>query len=97
LGSGCGKTQATGRVPSSAANPLPTVFYGPEIPLSAGSGNSVQIIELRYVFDHEERILGAEKRFFPLPAGEWRWSQIIATARRASSISAFAPAPPPAR
>jgi hypothetical protein len=51
-------------VPSSAANPLPIVFYGPEIPLSAGSGNSVQIIELQYVFDHEERILGAEKLFF---------------------------------
>lgn len=65
----CGKTQATGRVPSSAANPLPTVFYGPEIPLSAGSGNRVQITELQYVFDDEERILGAEKRFFPCHQG----------------------------
>lgn len=49
--------------------PLPTVFYGPEIPLSAGSGNRVQITELQYVFDDEERILGAEKRFFPCHQG----------------------------
>jgi hypothetical protein len=51
-------TQARGRVPNSAANPLPTVFYGPEIPLSAGSGIRVQITELQYVFDGKGRILG---------------------------------------
>jgi len=34
------------------------VFYGPEIPLSAGSGIRVQITELQYVFDGKGRILG---------------------------------------
>jgi hypothetical protein len=90
-------TQARGRVPSSAANPLPTVFYGPEVPLSAGSGNRVQITELQYVFDDEERILGAENRFFAAVRGMGDGIKTIARARPASSISGFAPAPPPAR
>src|SRR5208282_4746454 len=68
-------TRAKGQVPNSPANPLPTAFYGPEIPLSADSRNRVQVTELQYVFDDEERILEAEKAFFPLPAGEWRPSQ----------------------
>jgi len=45
-------------VPSSAANPLPTVFYGPEIPLSAGSANRVQIIDLQYILDGEGAYFG---------------------------------------
>ena len=89
------KTQATSRVPSSAANPLPTVLYGPEIPLSAGSGNRVQITELQYVFDNEERIGGLKSVFSPAVRG--MATESVARARRESSISAFTPAPRPAR
>jgi len=47
------KTQATGWAVNFAANPLPTAFYGPQIPLSADSGNRVQLTDLKCIFAGE--------------------------------------------
>jgi len=70
-------------------------FTAPEIPLSAGSGNRVQITELQYVFDNEERIGGLKSVFSPAVRG--MATESVARARCESSISAFTPAPRPAR
>src|SRR5271169_3478289 len=62
-------TQAGDRVPNSPANPLPTAFYGPEIPLPADPRNRVQITDLQHIFDDEARISGTERRFFAAVRG----------------------------
>ena len=37
--------------PNSAANPLPTAFYGPKIPLPTGPDNRTEVTDLQGVFD----------------------------------------------
>ena len=36
---------------NSAANPLPTAFYGPKIPLPTGPDNRTEVTDLQGVFD----------------------------------------------
>jgi hypothetical protein len=37
--------------PNSAANPLPTAFYGPKIPLPTGPDNRTEVTDLQGIFD----------------------------------------------
>jgi hypothetical protein len=63
------KTQHEKRVPNSSANPLPTAFFGAEIPLSEVSPHRIQTTDMLHVLDLRERVSRAEKRFSPDGSG----------------------------
>jgi len=57
--------QARDVLPNSPANPLPTAFLVPKIPLPAGSANRNQITDMNYIFVVERRFAGRRNAFFP--------------------------------
>ncbi len=62
-------TQARSRVPNSPAIPLPSASFGPEIPLSAGSANDIQITDLPQVFGPARAHFGDQSAFCPCSQG----------------------------
>jgi hypothetical protein len=59
------QTQQRAAPPNSAANPLPTVFLTPKIPLPAGAANLTQVIDTPYVLVEERAFSSEQMRVSP--------------------------------